>query len=594
MNNDKVGGNILIVDDTLDNLRLLSQMLTERGHPVRAAKSGWEALASIQAAKPDLVLLDIKLPDLSGYEVCARLKADAATCVVPIIFISALDETEDKLRAFKVGGVDYITKPFYEDEVLARVKTHLEMSRLRRDLARRADDLRLSNERLTLEMAERKRVAERLEVANRQTRIILESISDAFFSLDDDLVVTYFNPAAEKALGRQRDDVVGRKLFESFPEAAGSIFEEQYRRGVKERVHLSFETYFGIAPYENWYDVRVYPHADGIAVYFQLITERKLAEVSLRREKELFVDLIRSMPSGVYRVRIFSPETWKKNAWSSSANAPYSMELVSDRFCDILGVSKETYSKNPGILNDLVHPEDKAVFAKVHEDAMSSLNRFSWDGRIVKDGEIRWMHFESLPRALENGDVIWTGSVQDTTDRKKAEEALRESEEFARRVIDSSNDCIKVLDLEGHLLSMSEGGQKLLEIDDIALYLNKSWIDFWKDKDREGALAAISKAKGGDAGIFYGFCETAKGTPKWWEVIVSPIKDARGNVDRLLALSRDVTERERADVALAESEKKLRALFETMSEGIVYEDNDGKIISANACLLYTSPSPRDS
>jgi CheY-like chemotaxis protein len=103
MSNDTGGGNILIVDDTLDNLRLLSQLLTEHGHSVRAAKSGWEALASIQAAKPDLILLDIKLPDLSGYEVCARLKADAATCVVPIMFLSALDETEDKLRAFKVA-----------------------------------------------------------------------------------------------------------------------------------------------------------------------------------------------------------------------------------------------------------------------------------------------------------------------------------------------------------------------------------------------------------------------------------------------------------------------------------------------------------
>ena len=90
---------------------------------------------------------------------------------------------------------------------------------------------------------------------------------------------------------------------------------------------------------------------------------------------------------------------------------------------------------------------------------------------------------------------------------------------------------------------MSAGGQKLLEIDDIASFLNKSWIDFWKGKDREDALKAISKASKGDTGIFSGYCETAKGTRKWWNVTVSPIEDIQGNCDRLLVVSRDVTDR---------------------------------------------------
>jgi PAS domain S-box-containing protein len=148
----------------------------------------------------------------------------------------------------------------------------------------------------------------------------------------------------------------------------------------------------------------------------------------------------------------------------------------------------------------------------------------------------------------QNSEVIGvTVFIRDITERKRAEEGLRESEEFTRRIIDSSNDCIKVLDLEGHLLSMSGGGQKLLEIDDIGLYLNKSWVDFWKGKDRDAALEAIAKAMKGDAGTFYGYCETAKGTPKWWEIIVSPIKDVHGSAERLLALSRDITDRKRAE-----------------------------------------------
>jgi PAS domain S-box-containing protein len=127
---------------------------------------------------------------------------------------------------------------------------------------------------------------------------------------------------------------------------------------------------------------------------------------------------------------------------------------------------------------------------------------------------------------------------------------LKESEEFSRRVIESSDDCIKVLDLEGNLLSMSAGGQEAMEIDDITPYLNRSWVDFWKGKDREAAMEAISKAKKGKAGMFSGYCETAKGKPKWWEIVITPIKDANGSICRLLSVSRDITERKKAEEKL--------------------------------------------
>ncbi len=125
---------ILIVDDTPANLRLLSQMLTLRGHSVRAVTSGSRALSSAQMSVPDLILLDIKMPEMNGYDVCQRLKADPQTRDVPVIFISALDELQDKVHAFAVGGVDYITKPFQVEEVVARVETHLALRRLQEQL----------------------------------------------------------------------------------------------------------------------------------------------------------------------------------------------------------------------------------------------------------------------------------------------------------------------------------------------------------------------------------------------------------------------------------------------------------------------------
>ena len=116
---------ILIVDDTPANLQVLAQLLTEQGYRVRPAPSGSLALKSAQRNPPDLVLLDIMMPGMDGYEVCRRLKEDERTRKVPVIFLSALSETLNKTQAFSAGAVDYITKPFQAEEVLARVKTHL-------------------------------------------------------------------------------------------------------------------------------------------------------------------------------------------------------------------------------------------------------------------------------------------------------------------------------------------------------------------------------------------------------------------------------------------------------------------------------------
>lgn len=134
--------NILVVDDTPANLQLLVGMLKERGLKVRPVPSGEMALRAVQASRPDLILLDITMPGMDGYEVIARLKADESTRDIPVLFISALNETSDKVRSFQAGGVDYITKPFQLEEVEARVRTHLELRRQRAELKRSYEQLR--------------------------------------------------------------------------------------------------------------------------------------------------------------------------------------------------------------------------------------------------------------------------------------------------------------------------------------------------------------------------------------------------------------------------------------------------------------------
>ncbi|MBD1835302.1 hybrid sensor histidine kinase/response regulator [Cyanobacteria bacterium FACHB-472] len=125
---------ILIVDDTPDNLRFLSSLLLDEGYNVRKATNGQMALTAVKTVPPDLILLDVNMPQMSGYEVCELLKKDSQSSSVPVIFLSALDDVMDKVKAFKVGGVDYITKPFKIEEVLARIQNQLTIKNLQNEL----------------------------------------------------------------------------------------------------------------------------------------------------------------------------------------------------------------------------------------------------------------------------------------------------------------------------------------------------------------------------------------------------------------------------------------------------------------------------
>jgi signal transduction histidine kinase len=153
-------GNILIVDDTPENLQVLSATLSDRGYKVRGVIKGTMAIRAAKSAPPDLILLDIKMPDLSGYEVCQQLKADPQTKEIPVIFISALDEVLDKVKAFEIGGVDYITKPFQVEEVLARVEHQLTIKRLQKQLL-------TQNEQLQQEIVDRRKAEEAAAAASK-------------------------------------------------------------------------------------------------------------------------------------------------------------------------------------------------------------------------------------------------------------------------------------------------------------------------------------------------------------------------------------------------------------------------------------------
>lgn len=236
-------GRILVVDDNTANLQLLANLLSEHGYIVHPASDGELALEFIQAILPDLIILDIKMPGMNGYEVCRRLKGDERTRSIPIIFISVLENERDKVKGFRAGGVDYINKPFHADEVLARVNTHLTLRRMQLDLEWSNAELRAARD--TLEERVRERSAE-LEQANRKLRQevdehrrtmkvlkeneerfhqMLENLRLIAVMLDTRGIVTFCNKALLDLTGWERDEVIGENWFTKFlsPEARSKV-----------------------------------------------------------------------------------------------------------------------------------------------------------------------------------------------------------------------------------------------------------------------------------------------------------------------------------------------------------------------------------
>ena len=142
------GATLLIVDDKPQNLRLISDFLAEQGFELMLTRNGPQALERARRAQPELVLLDLRMPEMDGFEVCRRLKADPATADIPVIFMTAVDDTAHKVEGFSLGAVDYITKPIQREELLARIQHHLQLHRLQQELYTKTQDLALKNAEL--------------------------------------------------------------------------------------------------------------------------------------------------------------------------------------------------------------------------------------------------------------------------------------------------------------------------------------------------------------------------------------------------------------------------------------------------------------
>ena len=248
---------ILLVDDNADMREYVRKLLSIH-YEVIAVADGEAALAAAQEQVPDLVLSDVMMPKLDGFGLLARLREDQRTRSVPLILLSARAGEESRLEGLEAGADDYLVKPFSAREILARVKATLETARLRQEAAR-----------------------SRLEVQAAQERaIILERVTDAFYGLDRQWRFTYVNQRCEEYIGKTREQLLGKVVWDEYPVLKGSVFEEQYYKAVSDQVAVHFEV---LSPFsDQWVEVHAYPSADGLSVNFRYISDRK--ELEQRRE----------------------------------------------------------------------------------------------------------------------------------------------------------------------------------------------------------------------------------------------------------------------------------------------------------------------
>jgi diguanylate cyclase (GGDEF)-like protein/PAS domain S-box-containing protein len=522
---------ILIIDDTPDNLRLLNKVLSQH-YKVRLAPSGSAGLKAAHSTPPDLILLDVMMPGTNGYQVAAQLKADEQTAEIPIIFISALDDTESKIRGFEAGGVDYITKPFQEQEVLARVNTHLSLRALYLQAQK--------------EIAERKRAEENLRKQEKEYKTLVENTPDVIARFDRQYRHIYVNPIVEKEFGMPPAKLLGKTHRELIHSAEPADQSEQIIRQVFETgKEVVFESSIPTPTGNKYYLSRGVPEfaEDGSVISTLIIhrniTERKLAEEHVRQ-------LSRAVESSPTSIVI--------------TDLKGDIQYVNPKFTEVTGYPpSEVIGKNPRILKSGQTPPE------VHAELWKTIpSGKEWHGEFCnrkKNGDLYWESVSISPITDGNGAITHYVAVkEDITERKRVDAALKRSEAFSRSIIENEPECVKIIGAEGILKYMNPAGLAMIEVEDLAMVAGRSVYPIVVPEHREAFIDLTEKVLRGERGILQFEIIGLKGTRRWLETHGAPLFDAQGNVEALLGVTRDITERKQAE----EREREQRAIAESL------------------------------
>ncbi|NJN94325.1 MAG: response regulator [Anaerolineales bacterium] len=459
MNSLDPAAEIMVVDDEPANLTLLRAILEGRNYKVHTAADGISALQMIPTFSPDLILLDIGLPDMDGTEVCTWLKADSQTNHIPVIFISGLDDVNKKVEAFEVGGVDYILKPFHQAEVLARINTHLTLQRLQQSLAQQ-------NQQLQAENIRRLRVQESLRESRERYRLLAEHSTDMITRQNPDGIYLYVSPACQTLLGRSIEEMIGQHAtdfihpddLQGLENRYGSIrewppsFTVTYRAQRKDKTYLWLETTYKVVRHPSG---RVVDEIIGVS---RDVTERMQVQEQLRLQ-------------------------------ASVLNAAADAILITDQAGVILWANPAIESLSGYTPAELMGQNSQQFYSDLQSAALYQLMSETvtagqvWSGEIIsrrKDGSLYPEEVTVTPVPNEQQEISHFIAIRrDVTARKQAEESLLQR-----------NRELTLLNRISHMLSSTIKLEEILQtiLNEMQRLLNVSAGSFWLNIPETGGI----------------------------------------------------------------------------------------------------------
>ncbi|MEM9538874.1 MAG: PAS domain S-box protein [Cyanobacteria bacterium P01_E01_bin.42] len=634
---------ILAIDDDRD--RWLATFLGRWGYRVCYGMTGREGLAKATGECPHLILLEIEMPDLDGYEVCRRLKSNPETQAIPVILMGSLEKDasrdRDMLKGFALGATDFISKPFHTSEVLARINHQLSLRALQQQLERQNQELQQANRELRHTQA-------KLEASQAKFKGILEIADEAIVSVDENQTIQIFNQGAERIFGYAAEEAIGRSLNILLPEAFHQSHGDRIRdfnrsrekprsmaepaREVRGRRQNGEEF-----PAEASISQLQLPEGWLFTVMLKDISDRLRVERELRAAKHNLEDRVKEQTARLLvandrlrqeiREKQNSEEKFRQLAenirdvfYIHEFDANFKILYISPAFESIWGLPREELYRNPYTWLESVHPDDRDRVASQIPQPENFLD-FDCEYRIVRpDGNIRWIRDRAFPIRTEAQHIYrLTGIAEDITDRKQAEINLQNLNQRLETLIAERTAQLQsanaelgaqkyqleaiaanipdgavyraIIHTDGSfsLVYISEGIEKISGRNRDRIQVHPEvFLELLSPETRADLARHLQAALETCEPSRVNFCiQPDDPEEKWLQNHSSFYQLENGDIiaDGLIL---DISDRIAAETALRESEERFRIIFEQTPTGIYLTDSTGRFLSVNSkcCEIF--------
>ncbi|HEY9830142.1 MAG TPA: PAS domain S-box protein, partial [Stenomitos sp.] len=550
---------ILLADDNADMRDYVKRLLVAQGYEVEAVRDGLVALARIRERIPDLVLTDVMMPRLDGLALLQSLRTDPRTRETPLILLSARAGEESRIEGLEAGADDYLIKPFSARELLARVEATLKLAQMRQEATRHEEVLRAE-----------------IQSAKDTLENVLSRIEDQFLALDRDGHYTYANDRVLEVTGKSREELLGKSIWDLYPDLIGTQFQIEVQRTVDEQVPIQFEYFY--PSLNHWFENRLYPSSNGVSIFVADITDRKQAEEALQ-QREAELQLINdTVPALIAYVAPDCRYRFVNRAFTRWFGKSVE-QIIGQRVEEMVG---------------------ETAYQSMRSDIESALAGESVTSELwvpFREGGSRYVRRQLIPDVGDRGEVKgFFAMITDLTDLKRAQEAVRASEERFGAIVNQATVGIAQMDLTAQFVLVN---QKYCEIVGYPtaelLHKRKQDITHPEDLPRNMELFQRLATVGESFAIEKRYIRK-DGTEVWVSNYVAAICDASGKPESAISVVVDISEqkaaqreRQRAEVErerllqeLAIERARFEAVLRQMPAGVMIADAaSGQLVLTN-------------